>query len=185
MWFRVTVYENHRSSNLLPTWKETSEESLFFHFLIFCWSWVDLKCCDNFCCTKKWFSDSCTHIHSLPYSFTVYIITHNWIKFYVLYSRSFWPVISYSTICICQSQTPSLSLSCNPSPLLTIILFTQFVSLIFCSTNMFSCILFESYIYIYKWCHVTFVFYYLISLSVIISKSINVAAKGIISLFMA
>ena len=126
-----------------PQWSH-----FFFHFLIFCWSWVDLKYCDNFCCTKKWFSDSCTHIHSLPYSFTVYIITHNWIKFYVLYSRSFWPVISYSTICICQSQTPSLSLSCNPSPLLNIILFTQFVSLIFCCTNMFSCILFKSYIYI-------------------------------------
>ena len=36
----------------------------FFSFLKFYWSIVDLWCCDNFCCTTKWLSYTCTHIHS-------------------------------------------------------------------------------------------------------------------------
>ena len=55
-------------------------------FFKFYWSVVDLQGCDNFCCTKKWFT--CTHIHSLSYSFPTYIIIEYWIEFSVLYSRS-------------------------------------------------------------------------------------------------
>ena len=38
-------------------------------FFKFYYSIVDLKGCDNFCCTKKWFRYTCTHIHSLSDSF--------------------------------------------------------------------------------------------------------------------
>ena len=40
----------------------------FFVFLKFYWRIVDLQGWDHFCCTK-WFSDTCTHIHSLSDSF--------------------------------------------------------------------------------------------------------------------
>ena len=45
----------------------------FFHFLKFYWSIVDLQCCDNFHCTTKWSSHTCTHIHSLSDSFPTLI----------------------------------------------------------------------------------------------------------------
>ena len=35
------------------------------HLKKFYWSWVDLQCCDNFCCTRKGFSYTCTRINSL------------------------------------------------------------------------------------------------------------------------
>lgn len=45
--------------------------SLFLFFLFFkmYWSIIDLQCCDNFFCTAKWVSYTCTHIHSFPNSF--------------------------------------------------------------------------------------------------------------------
>ena len=36
-------------------------EGFFFKFY---WCVVDLQGCDNFCCARKWFSYTCTHIHS-------------------------------------------------------------------------------------------------------------------------
>ena len=41
----------------------------FFHFFLNYWSIVDLQGCDNFCCTTKRFSYTCTYIHSLSHSF--------------------------------------------------------------------------------------------------------------------
>ena len=61
-------------------------KSFFFHFSV--WSIVDLQCCDHFCSTTKWFSCTCTHIHSLPDSFHTWIITEYWVEFSVLDNRS-------------------------------------------------------------------------------------------------
>ena len=60
----------------------------FPHFFKFNWSIVDLQGCDNFCCTTKWFSYTCTHIRSLSDSFPTQIITEYWVEFPVLYNRS-------------------------------------------------------------------------------------------------
>ena len=35
------------------------------------WSIADLQCCDNFCCTTRWFSYTCTHTHSFSDSFPI------------------------------------------------------------------------------------------------------------------
>ena len=59
-----------------------------YYFLKLFWSIIDLQCCDNFCCMKKWFSYTCTCIHSLSDSFPQQIITEYWVVFSVLYSRS-------------------------------------------------------------------------------------------------
>ena len=60
----------------------------FFNFLKFYWSIVDLQCCDNFCCTPKWFSYTRTHIHSFLDSFPTQTITEYWIEFPVPYISS-------------------------------------------------------------------------------------------------
>ena len=73
--------------------------SLFFYFSKFYWPTDDLHCCDNFCCTTKWFSYTYTHIHSLSDSFPIKIITEYWVEFPVLYSRSpHWPDIPYTSV---------------------------------------------------------------------------------------
>ena len=41
----------------------------FSIFLKFYWRTADLQCCDNCCCTTKWFSYTRTHIHFLSDSF--------------------------------------------------------------------------------------------------------------------
>ena len=60
---------------------------LFVFFKCY-WSIVDLECCDNFYCTTKRFSYTCTHIYSLSNSFPTWMITESWVVFSVLYSRS-------------------------------------------------------------------------------------------------
>ena len=68
----------------------------------------------------------------------------------------------------------------NLSPLVTISLFSNSVSLfLFC--NKFICILFLDSMY--KRYHMMFLFHCLTSLSMIISKSIHVAANGLASFF--
>ena len=77
----------------------------------FYWSLVDLQCCISFRCTAKWISYTYTYIHSFLDSFPIQVITEYWEEFPVLYSRSLLVIyFIYSSVCICQSQSPNLSL---------------------------------------------------------------------------
>ena len=68
----------------------------FFYFFFifskkFCGSMVDLQCCDNFCCTTKWFSYTYTHIRSFSDSFLTQAwqyVNYVYVHFYVKYSRA-------------------------------------------------------------------------------------------------
>ena len=51
-------------------------------------------------------SDSVPHTHSLSDSFPTEIITGYWLD--VLHSGSHLPIFPFTSVCICQSQTPSL-----------------------------------------------------------------------------
>ena len=53
---------------------------LFFHFLKFYGSRVDLQCCDNFCYTTKWLGSTYT-AHSFSDSFPTQIIPEYWVVF--------------------------------------------------------------------------------------------------------
>ena len=62
--------------------------------------------------------------------------------------------------------------------------FIFYVWVYFHSVNKFICIFFVFFLdSMYKWFHVVFIFLWLTSLSMIISRSIHVAANGIISFF--
>ena len=81
--------------------------------------------------------------------------------------------------CLCQSQTPIASLP-QPVAFGNHSLFSKSV-VCFCSPDRFICILF-----LYstrKWYHMMFVFLWVTSLSMIISRSTHIAANGMISFF--
>ena len=86
--------------------------------------------------------------------------------------------ILYIVVCICQSQSPTFSLPpfppCNPKFL--------HLWLYFCFVNKFICTHFLDSTY--KWYHMVFLFLWLTSLSLTISRSIHVAANGIILFFL-
>ena len=48
----------------------------------------NLKCCNNVCCTTKWFSFTHVYIHSFSDAFPTCVITEYWAEFPVLHSRS-------------------------------------------------------------------------------------------------
>ena len=81
--------------------------------------------------------------------------------------------ILYRVVCICWSQTSNPSL---PTPLATTSLSSMLVCFHF--VNKFMCHILDS---TYKWYHIVFAFLLLNSLSIIMSRSISVAANGIIS----
>ena len=60
----------------------------FLYFLKFDWGIVDSQCCDHFCCPAKWFSYTCTRIHSFLDSFPTQTITEYCVEFPVLHSSS-------------------------------------------------------------------------------------------------
>ena len=78
-------------------YKEDGWNTSFFSFLKFDKPLVDLKYCNNFCYTIKWFSYTYTSIdiHSFSDSFPIYVIIKYWVEFPVLYSRS--PMASHFT----------------------------------------------------------------------------------------
>ena len=86
-----------------------------------------------------------------------------------------WPCLFILYVIVCKTQIPIPSLSYPQPPLATTILF---------SINMF---LFHRYVHLChildstcKWYHTVFVFLFLASFNMIISRSIHVAANGII-----
>ena len=99
----------------------------------------------------------------------------------MLYSRSFpWLSILNITVCICQSQTPTLSLL-SPRLLPGTHVYSLHLWFNFCFVNRFTCIIFlESS---YKWYRMIFVFLWFVSFNMIISRSAYVAANGIILFF--
>ena len=65
-------------------WLSIQVFCLSFFFKVY-WNIVDLHC-DNFCCTTKWFSCTCTHIHSLSDCFAcVWIRLFFYIELYELF----------------------------------------------------------------------------------------------------
>ena len=137
---------------------------------------VDLQCCMSFCCTAKWFSVYCTCVYSFSYSFGLWFLTGYWIG---SLGSAVGPCLSILCVivCICSSQTPDLSLPWQPQV---------------CPLYLWVCFCFwkqKIYLYhildsMYKWCHVIFFCFWLISLSMIISVSFHIAANGTISSFL-
>ena len=82
--------------------------------------------------------------------------------------------ILYIIVCICPSQTPNPSLPHAPSPLATTSPFSMSVSLFLFCRWVHLCHILDS---TYKWYHTVFVFLFLTSLSMKISRSIHVAAN--------
>ena len=115
-------------------------------------------------------NDSVTHwcIHIL---FPLWFITGYWIRFPVLYSRELLSLFIHP-IYEFAFANPS---PCAPSPLATASLFSKSVSLFMFCRYVHLCHILDS---TYKWYHMVFVFLFLTWLSVIISRSIHVAANG-------
>ena len=82
---------------------------LCFYFLKFNWCIVDLQCCDNFSCTAN---DSVIHGHiSILFIFFSHMDYHSILGCSLCYTAGpHWPVIPYTSVRLCQSQTPTLSL---------------------------------------------------------------------------
>ena len=84
-----------RSNELLSEWGlPWISQPLFFliYFTLFYSRTVDLQCCINFCCTSKWLSYVCAHIHTHIYIFFFIFFSIIWkgylIFFLMLYSRT-------------------------------------------------------------------------------------------------
>ena len=115
---RVTWWGTGKNAASQACWIVSFSFPFFFlHFQKF-WNLVDLRCCVTFRCTVKWFS----YIYVCIFFF--YILFH----YRLLQDTGYnslcytvgpcWLSIFYIVVCICQSQTPNLSLS--PPPLVTI-----------------------------------------------------------------
>ena len=103
--------------------------------------------------------------------FPLWFITGCWIQFPVLYSRELLSLFIHP-IYEFAFANPS---PCPPSPLATTSLFSKSVSLFMFCRYANLCHVLDS---TYKWHHMVFVFLFLTWLSVIISRSIHVAANG-------
>ena len=157
--------------------QEFKPHSSFFKKLnlIFLLKWVDLQCCVNFCCTANWFGVTHTHIYVYA-CVCVYIHTHTFLFIffsimvyfriqdteYTLLCYTMGPCLSILHILV-SSANPKLPVHPSPSPLspwqpqvcfLSVSLFCRWAHL--CpSLNSTS-----------KWCHMVFVFLFLLILSV-------------------
>ena len=142
--------------------------SFFFFFLkLFYWSAADVQCCVNFYCTAV----VQLYMHSLSYSFPLWLITECQIYFSVLYSRTslfIHPIYNSSHLPIPNSQAiplpPSFSLAARS-------LFSMTVSLFLFYAQVYLHHILDS---IYKWYQRVFVFLFLTSLSMRIYSCIRV-----------
>ena len=77
----------------------------FFSFLNFYWSIADLKCWDHFCCTEKVIRVY-KYTHPFSFRFFPHIGYHTILGSSLCYTAGpFWPIIAYTTVCICQTQS--------------------------------------------------------------------------------
>ena len=142
----------------------------YFVYLLCYWSIVDLKCCVNYCCTAKWLSY--TYIYILFHILFHYDLSEDieYISKTLLFIH---PIYNILPLLIPNSHSfPPL----DPFPLATTSLFSISVSLF----------LFHRYVDLYRILDSTYKWYlsfsfWLTSLSIIISRSIHVAADDIIS----
>ena len=77
---------------------------------------VNLQCHVSSRCTTKWFSYTYTCIYSFSNYFPIQAATEFWVEFPVLHCMSLFYFTLYVVVCMCQSQTPSLSLPTSPFP---------------------------------------------------------------------
>ena len=81
----------------------------------------------------RWFSFIWTHIHSLSGSFLIEIITEYWESSLCYTASHHWPIIPYTLLCICHSQTLSPFSHHPPTCPLLSLSFSKSVSLfLFC-----------------------------------------------------
>ena len=152
---------------------------IFFFVGWFYWSRFDLQCCDRFCCTVKWFNDTCPHIHSLLHSFPIWVITHT-----VLGAGQH---VTVGQSChIPQCAFAKTKLPVRPFPHLPPLSNCKFVFKVCESVSVLQISLPLSFFKLTHrsdiiWCLSFSV--WLTWLSVIISSSIHVAAKSMISFF--
>ena len=133
-----------------------------------------------FCHITKWFSYTWTHVPFFSDPFSHIDYHRIWVEFPMLYSRS--------SLIICPIYHNVLMPIPNPqsipprhlSSLVTISLFSKFVSECVSVLQIFVSFFLDS---TYKWYTMMFIFHCLTSLSMIIPRSIHVAANGIILLF--
>ena len=90
---------------------------LLFFIITFYWSTY----CVIFCWTAKWVSYTCAYIHSVLWFPSHFVTTRHWVE-----SLS----IVYIVFCICQFQSPDSIHSPNFHPLVSIGLFSMFVSIL-------------------------------------------------------
>ena len=122
-----------------------------------------------------------THVSLLPQAPVPSRLPHNIEQSSLCYTAGpCWLPFLNIAVCTCQPQTPCLSLPSTLPSLVTISSFAKSVSpFLFCKyVHLYHFFLYSAY----KWCMI-FLFPCLSSLSMTISRSIHVAAKGIISSF--
>ena len=112
----------------IPVWSGSSEKKAYLGVFFFNWSLVDLQCYVSFRCTAKWF------IYILFFFIFFHMVYYKILNIVaVLYSRTLWFIcFMYGTLYL---LIPNSQFIPPPplSPLVTVSLFTMFVSLfLFC-----------------------------------------------------
>ena len=117
--------------------------SFIFLFHNFYQCIIDVQCCVSFFCTAKWINYANTYIYPFLDSIPIYIIIEYFIQFPVLYSS--FMVIYFIYRGVYMSVPVFAVFPCCPPPLVTISLFSMFVTLfLFCKqTHLYNFFLFR------------------------------------------
>lgn len=151
-----------------------------FFKIIFYWNIIDLQCFVSFSSIAKWISyiyvcvGMCMHLHSFLGFFSHQVGHYRILRNSLLYCSSLLVIYFMYSVCICQLQSPNLSLPLFP--LITINL-SLHIWLYFSSVIKFICTIFVKIPHISN-----FIWYLLLclTLSYDIFRSIHVIANSII-----